>query len=375
MSRILVLENSRPMADAATKALTAAGFEALTILSVSEAVIAIQERRPDLVLAEYLLPAESTGLDFLERLKPLDNPPPVVMVTGLGQEDTASRALALGAWSFVWKTENYLRDLPDLARGFLAEAEARKKERERDRLQGRRSAQNEMAGWLAHNFKNILAASVGYLNLINFNNLDQTQAKREEYLAESRHNQQTAIELLEQLITLTDVEVEAEAERFTVAEVLEDAWSMVGQKILLNAERQSPERLDQMRALLAKVALMNTVRRLPPITFIRSDLTAILLAILQNAAEAVLNADAPRILVAGEIQDQRLELTIRDNGQGMSEKVAKRAREPLFSTKGEVGVGMGLSLVDALIERHKGTLEIKSIPSEGVTLRLTLPLP
>jgi signal transduction histidine kinase len=374
MSLILVLEGCRHMAEAAAKTLTAAGFEALTTLSVSEAVIAVQERRPDLVLTEYLV-AEATGLDFLERLSNLDNPPPAIMVTGLGEEETAARALALGAWSFVLKTENYLRDLPDLTGRFLAEAGARKKERERDKIQGRRSAQNELAGWLAHNFKNILSASLGYLNLVNFNSKDQTQAKREEYLTESRHNQQIAIELLERLIRLTEAEAETEAELFTVAEVLEEAWSTVGQTVLDNAERQSPERLDQMKALLLEVALMNAVRRLPPITFVRSDLMGILLALLQNSVEAVTNTDAPRILVAGEINDHCLELTIRDNGRGMSKEVAGRAREPLFSTKGEVGVGLGLSLADALVERHGGSLEIKSEPGAGAAVRVTLPLP
>ena len=374
MSLILVLEGCRNMAEAVAKALTSAGFEALTTLSVAEAVIAVQERRPDLVLAEYLV-AEATGLDFLEKLRRLDNPPPTVMVTGLGGEETAAQALALGAWSFVLKTENYLKDLPGLTEGFLAESGARKKERERANIKGRRSAQNELAGWLAHNFKNILAASMGYLNLIDFNNANQAQAKREEYLAESRQSQQIAVELLERLIRLTEAEAENEAELFTVADVLEEVWSTVGQTVLANAEHQSPERLEQMRALLPEIALMNAVRRLPPITFVRSDLMGILLALLQNSVEAVLNADAPRILVAGEIHDQCLEFTIRDNGRGMSEDVAGRAREPLFSTKGEVGVGLGLSLADALVERHGGSLEIKSEPGAGTTVRVVLPLP
>jgi signal transduction histidine kinase len=373
MSLILVLESCRPMAEAVSKALTAAGFEVLATLSVDEAVITVQERRPDLVLTEYLV-AETTGLDFLERLRHLENPPPAVMTTGLGEEDSVARALALGAWSYVLKTENYLRDLPDLAGRFLAEAGARKRERERDRLQGRRSAQNELAGWLAHNFKNILAASLGYLNLIDFHNPAQTPNKREEYLTESRHNQQTAIELLEQLIRLNEEEAEGESERFTVAEVLEEAWAAAGRTVLANAERQSPERLAQFQALLNKVALMNAVRRLPPITFVRSDLEAILLALLQNSLEAALHTDDPRILVAGEAQDKRLELTIRDNGRGMNAEVLRLAREPLFSTKGEVGVGLGLSLADALVDRHGGTLEIKSEPGAGATVRVTLSL-
>jgi len=126
--------------------------------------------------------------------------------------------------------------------------------------------------------------------------------------------------------------------------------------------------------LLNKVTLMNAVRRLSPINFVRSDLSAILVALLQNSLEALLNVEAPRVLVAGEAQDRRLELTIRDNGRGMSPEVLRLAREPLFSTKGEVGVGLGLSLADALVERRGGSLEIKSEPGTGTTVRVTLPL-
>ncbi|MCL2029135.1 MAG: hybrid sensor histidine kinase/response regulator [Deltaproteobacteria bacterium] len=373
MSLVLILEDSRPMAEAAAEALTGAGHEALIALSVTEAVIAVQERRPDLVLTEYLV-AETTGLEFLEQLKRLENPPPVVMATGLGEEDAAARVLALGAWSYVLKTESYIRELPALVERFLAEAEARKKDLERHRLQGRRAAQNEMAGWLDHNFKNILAASLGFLNLINFNNPDQDPAKREEFLAESRKLQETAVKLLEQLTRLTDAEVEVEAERFSMSEVLEEAWAAASQAVLIGIECQSPDDTPQAQTVIKEVSLVNAVRRLPPLNFVRNDLKAILVALLQNALESSLKVDAPRILVAGDIHNQQLELTVRDNGQGMSEDVMRRAREPLFSTKGEVGVGLGLSLTDALVERHGGTMEFKSAPGEGLMVRITLPL-
>ena len=373
MGLILILEGRRAMAEATMEALTAVGHEVLIALSVAEALIAVEERQPDLVLTEYLV-GEATGLDFLERLERLGNQPPVIMATGLGNEDAAARALALGAWSYVLKTEDYIRELPALAGRFLAETGAQKKDRERARLQGRRAAQNELTGWLDHNFKNILAASLGYLNLINFNNPGQDSAKREESLAESRKSQEAAIELLEQLISLAKAEVKVQAEQINVAEVLEEAWNAAGQAVLIGAERQSPERLARVRPIISQVNLVNAVRRLPPLNFVRSDLTSIFMALLQNALESTLDTADPRILVAGEIQNQRLELTVRDNGRGMSEEVLRQARDPLFSTKGEVGVGLGLSMVDTLIERHGGSLEIKSSPGAGVTVQITLPL-
>ena len=371
MSLILIIESSRLMAEAATEALGAAGFEVLPCLSVAEAIVAVQERRPDLVVTEYLV-AEATGLDFLERLTRLENAPPVVMVTGLGNEDAAALALARGAWSYVLKTENYLRELPDLARRILDDIGAWQKSAEKDRVRSRLAAQNELAGWLAHNFKNILAASIGYLNLINFKNQNQDPAKREEYLAESRKGQETAILLLERLISLTEAEAEAEVERVIAAEVADEAWGAAKKAVLAAIADQYPERLAAAEAEVGQVILMNSARRLAPLNFVRNDLFSIFQALFQNSLEATLTAENPRVLVTGELKERKLELTIKDNGRGMSEDVLRHALEPLFSTKGEVGVGLSLSLVSALVERHGGALELKSAPDAGTTVKFTL---
>ena len=361
------------MAEAAAEVLRAAGYEVWTGLTVDEGAAAVQELRPDLVLTEYLV-GEATGLDLLERLGRLTQTPPTVLATGCGSEDAAARALALGAWSYVLKTETYLRELPGLVRRFLDESGARRQDREREKRRGRLVAQNELAGWLAHNFKNILAASLGYLNLIDFQNPAQTPAKREEYLTESRRSQKAALDLLEQLIRLTEAEVEAEVEPVIVAEVVDEAWAAAGAAVLVDAEGRSPERLAEVRTQAAQVVLMNSVRRLPPVKFVRADLAAVLAALVRNSLEAVLGQEDPRVLVFGEVQGPRLELMVRDNGRGMTEEVASRAQEPLFSTKGEVGVGLGLSLVAALVERHGGALDIQSAPGAGTTVRLSCPL-
>jgi CheY-like chemotaxis protein len=70
--------------------------------------------------------------------------------------------------------------------------------------------------------------------------------------------------------------------------------------------------------------------------------------------------------------DVRLE--VRDNGTGMSDDVRQRCLEPFFSTKGQHGTGLGLSMVHATVEQHRGTLEIESEPGRGTTFIVRLPL-
>jgi len=373
VSLILILEDSRLMAEAAVEALASAGHEAVYCLAATEALSLCQELRPDLVLAELHL-AEGSGLDFLEKLSRLAiSIPPVLMVTGCGREESAARAMALGAWDYRVKTELYLDELPEQVGRVLAESAARQAKQEKDRLGRRLEAQNELAGWLAHNFKNILAASIGYLNLVDLKNPDQPRERQLEFLAESRRNQESAVSLLEQLIRMTEAEA-GESERIVVAEVVDQAWAKAKAKILSATAEQYADQLESVRAGLERVVLMNSARRLEPLHLVRADLGSILEALLQNALEAVLTAEDPRVLVLGEKHGNDLEITVRDNGRGMSESVLRHALEPFFSTKGEVGVGLSLSLVSSLLMRHGGDIRLRSTQGAGSTVKINIPL-
>ncbi len=372
MSLIVILEDSWAMAEAAARALREAGYEAVPCLTTSEAFSLCQERKADLVLTEYYV-GDGTGLDLLEKLSRRDSAPPVAVATGCGNEEAAARALDLGARAWLVKSETYLRDLPFQVERLLNDQASRQAMKEKSHLKRRQEAQNELAEWLAHNFKNILAASIGYLNLVNLKNPGQDRAKQEKYLNESRQSQESGIQLLEQLIRMTASEA-GEAERIIVAEVVDEAWETVRSKVLTVTRAQYPERLENVRAQIGQVAFLNSTRRLPPVNMVRADLESIMEALLQNALEAVLAHDEPRVLALGEMHGRTLELTVRDNGRGMSESVLKHALEPLFSTKGEVGVGLSLSLVSSLVVRHGGDVNLKSAPGAGTTVKITFPL-
>ena len=63
-----------------------------------------------------------------------------------------------------------------------------------------------------------------------------------------------------------------------------------------------------------------------------------------------------------------------DDGEGMSEAVARRAFEPLFTTKLRgSGTGLGLAQVLAMCEQAGGTAKIDSVPGSGTTVRIFLP--
>ena len=74
------------------------------------------------------------------------------------------------------------------------------------------------------------------------------------------------------------------------------------------------------------------------------------------------------------IDDQSVEVTIEDDGCGMSETVMNQAIEPFFTTRppGQ-GTGLGLSMAYGTIQEHGGTLEIESVEGQGTIIRIVLP--
>jgi PAS domain S-box-containing protein len=66
-----------------------------------------------------------------------------------------------------------------------------------------------------------------------------------------------------------------------------------------------------------------------------------------------------------------VQVEVVDAGIGMDEETRHRCLEPFFSTKGERGTGLGLSMVYGTIQRHSADIEIESAVGKGTTIRLS----
>lgn len=110
-----------------------------------------------------------------------------------------------------------------------------------------------------------------------------------------------------------------------------------------------------------------------------TQLQQMIFHLLNNARDAVEDVDTPLIevqLTASKTSNEPLaEVIIRDNGCGIPAEDMEHIFEPFYTTK-EVGkgTGLGLSMVYGAMQRHQGSVEIKSEVGAGTSVHLYFPL-
>ncbi len=119
-------------------------------------------------------------------------------------------------------------------------------------------------------------------------------------------------------------------------------------------------RLDADRAALPALVDPNQVR-------------AALLNLVRNAREAMEPQGGGHLVLRVRSLGGEATVAVVDDGPGMSAEARERLYEPFFSTKPQ-GTGLGLSLVQRIVEAQGGRVEVESAEGKGTTVRLVLPL-
>jgi len=97
-----------------------------------------------------------------------------------------------------------------------------------------------------------------------------------------------------------------------------------------------------------------------------------IVALLVNAVEAM--PEGGRLTLAASASPDSLHVEVTDTGVGISPQALPHIFEPFFTTKeAGSGVGLGLSVVYGIVQRHKGRIEVDSQPGRGTTFRIELP--
>ena len=220
-----------------------------------------------------------------------------------------------------------------------------------------------MASGIAHDFNNTLMPILGFTELLleNDNLLDDKQEARRclEMMRTSAKDAASVVSRLREFYRPASSD-----EAFPVV----DMAKIVRQAVSLT----EPKWRSQSQAKGLHVEVTTEIKAAPFVAGEESALREILTNLIFNAVDAM--PKGGRVLLETSIEAENAVIRVRDTGTGMSESVRQRCLEPFFSTKGELGTGLGLSMVHGIVERHRGKLEIESTPGQGTTFTIRLPL-
>lgn len=234
------------------------------------------------------------------------------------------------------------------------------------RLAQKMDAIGHLAGGMAHEFNNILAALMLNLDLVK---LVTKETETREFLVEMAGLSQRAANLVGQLLAFSRQSV-IQRQTLDLTEVVSQQCRMLNQLL--------GERINLEFSIADNQ------------TWVNGDTTSleqVLLNLCLNARDAMKNGGVLRIDLAGaevsaetaaahpEVQPGKFVcLSVSDTGSGMSPETMQRLFEPFFTTKGVgQGTGLGLATVRGMVEQHHGWVEAETRVGEGSTFRVYLP--
>lgn len=228
--------------------------------------------------------------------------------------------------------------------------------------QERMQALGKMVSGIAHDFNNIMVPILGLAEdmLSSPESMAEPECVRA-CLAQISASASDARDIVRRLREFYRPSDEVEREPVNVAEIVDQA-----------IELTRPAWHTQAMAQSRTVAVRNDVGRVPLVRGNASQLRELFVNLLLNAVDAI--AGSGDILVCARPCGDRLQIRVRDTGCGMTREQQARCLDPFFSTKGERGTGLGLSMCYGIVNQHGGELRIESAPNQGTTIELLLPI-
>ena len=250
----------------------------------------------------------------------------------------------------------------------LKDTTARREMEEQLTKSQKMEALGTLAGGIAHDFKNILAAIVGFNELAK---LDLPPSSRStKHLAEITQTCMRARELIKQILTFSR---RTEKCRIPVSmkQIVEDTLKMV--------EAMVPGNIDIRTGIGTSASILADP----------TQIQRVIMNLAGNAVEAM--SGKPGVLTlaldevsegkagnrpdAGEEPQRWVRLTVSDTGCGMDNDTIRRIFDPYFSTRREKGgTGLGLSVVHGIVTQNDGRIEVASRMGGGTSFQAYFPL-
>jgi signal transduction histidine kinase/ActR/RegA family two-component response regulator len=219
------------------------------------------------------------------------------------------------------------------------------------------NALGEMAGGVAHDFNNILAAILGRTQLL-LQSVDDPGIRRQLGVVE-----QAALDGAQTVRRVQEFTRVRQDERFETLDLNRVLYGVV------ELTRPAWEAGAKRRGVLVNLHL--DLKASLTIAGAASELREVFTNLVLNAVDAMPAGGDLWITSADEGGGVRVQ--VRDSGMGMDQETRARVFDPFFTTKEVKGTGLGLSVAYGIVKRHHGRIDVLSNPGTGTEFTLTFP--
>ena len=222
------------------------------------------------------------------------------------------------------------------------------------------AAVGALAATVAHEINNPLTGVYTYIRLME-RKIDQGQsgaediAKYKGYLDTMRREVERTTAIVQNLLDFTRPK-DPLRKPMDLVKVMEESLALISNKLSIT-----------------NIVVVKILNPLPEIQADPAHMKQVFLNLLINACEAMEEGGTLTIRSDHHPDTNTVTMSVRDTGVGIEEKDRARIFDPFFSTK-KKGTGLGLSVVNGIVTRHSGKVEIDSAPGKGTDFRVTLPV-
>jgi signal transduction histidine kinase/CheY-like chemotaxis protein len=218
-----------------------------------------------------------------------------------------------------------------------------------------------MASGVGHIFNNVLAGILGRTQLL----LKKAEREKAKDLVSGLTEIETA--------TRSGIDALSRIQEFSRARPSEAFARVDLNDVVQRAIEQTRTKWrDEPAAKGVRIELITRFGAHAPVLGVETELLEALTQLIVNAVDAMPRGGTITVRTASE--GGLGLMAVSDSGTGMDDNVKRRAFEPFFSTRGETGLGLGLSVVYGIMVRHSGDAAVESEVGKGTTVTLRLPL-